>query len=98
MPRVGGAQDRRFHSVFQDLATVRLIDAGKDLHQRALAGPVLASKRMHQARAKAEINVAENLDWPEAFGNAAKLYYRGAKLQLKLISVRFHARVTPLSS
>src|SRR6516165_10359162 len=98
MPRVGGAQERRFHSIFQDLPAVRLMDASKDLDQRALASPVLASKRMHPSCALAQIDIAQNLDRPEAFGNRAKLDYQATKLHLRLVWFGFHTKVTSLGS
>ena len=36
-------------AIEQDLALVGLVDAGEDLHQRRLAGAVLAHQRMHFA-------------------------------------------------
>ena len=48
------------------LAAIRLMDAGQDLDQRALAGAVLAGERMDVAGLQAEIDVAQDLDRSEA--------------------------------
>ena len=45
--RIGRFADHRPLTVDPDLASVRLIDAGQNLHQRALAGPVLTHQRMN---------------------------------------------------
>ena len=42
-------------------ARIRLVDPGKDLHQRRLAGPVLADQRHDLARGNREVHAVERL-------------------------------------
>jgi len=74
-PGIRGAEDRGVNAILQDPAAVRLIDPTQDLNECALAGPVLPGERMHPPGAKAEINVAQYLDGPEALGDPAKFNY-----------------------
>ena len=53
---------------------------------------------MHSSGEKAEIDIAQNLDGPEAFGDPAKLDYRATKLHLRLVLFRFHTQVMLLGS
>src|SRR5262249_7273481 len=76
----------------------RLMDAPKDLDQRALARPVLAGQRMNSPGAKAKIHGAQNLNRAEPFGDPAKFNYWMAKLHLGLVSFRFHTQVASLGS
>ena len=46
-------------AVEQQLARIRRQDAGQDLHQRALARPVLAQQRQHFAAADSQIHVVQ---------------------------------------
>ena len=46
-------------AVDQELAVVGLDDAGEDLHERRLAGAVLADERVHRARLDREADVGE---------------------------------------
>ena len=71
--RVDRPEDRRLGPVPQDLAGIGLIDAAEDLDERALARAVLAGERMHAPALKGETDIAQDLDGPEAFRNAAKL-------------------------
>ena len=52
--RIEGARDRARLAVDHDLAGVRLLDAGHDLDQRRLAGPVLADEGVDLARVEGE--------------------------------------------
>jgi len=52
------------------------MDPAKDLDERTLPCPILAGERMHPPGMKAEIDVAQNLDGPEAFCDPAKFNYR----------------------
>ena len=45
-------------AVDDDLALVGLVEAVEDVHQRRLAGAVLAEQRMHLAAAKIEVDVS----------------------------------------
>jgi hypothetical protein len=74
------------------------MDASEDLDQRALASPVLAGKRMHPSCPQVQIDIAQNLNRPETFGNPAKLDYRATKLHLRLVLFRFHTQVMSLGS
>ena len=67
---VGRVPRRRGRAVDQDLALVRLVDAGHDLDQRRLAGPVLADQRMHLAPPQLERHVVEGTGAPEPLGDA----------------------------
>ncbi len=49
----------------KDLAAIRLQDAVDDVHQRRLAGAVLAGERMDLALAQAEADVLQRLDRAE---------------------------------
>jgi hypothetical protein len=98
VPSVSCVQNRRFHAIFQNPPTVRLMDASKDFDQRAFASPVLAGERMYPSCVKAQIDITQYLDRPKALGDPAKLDYRASKLHLRLVSFRFHTQVTALGS
>ena len=53
-----------------DDAVVLDVHAGEDLHQRALAGAVLADQRMHFAGLQVEVDVDQRRDSAERFGDA----------------------------
>ena len=55
-----------------DLALVRGVDAGEDLHQGALAGAVLADQSVDLARQQVEIDAVERGRAAEALGDAAE--------------------------
>ena len=59
--RVGRTVDDHGLAVHRDRAFVRLMDAGQELHERALPGAVLADQRMHLARTQVERDVDERL-------------------------------------
>src|SRR5690606_105916 len=56
------AQNLDRPAVEQDLAGVRLIDPGEDLHQRRLAGTVLAHERMDFTGPKLESGLLQGMD------------------------------------
>ena len=56
-------------AVDADLAVVVGVHAGEDLHQRRLAGAVLADQRVHLAGAKLEVDAVERGDAGEALGD-----------------------------
>ena len=56
-----------------DLARVARVDAGEHLHQRALAGAVLAHQRMNLAREQAEVDRVQRPDAAERLVDAAHL-------------------------
>ena len=71
--RIEGARDRSRLTVDDELAGVRLLDAGHHLDQRRLAGPVLADEGVHLARVERERRTVERLGRAEAPGDAAYL-------------------------
>ena len=75
MPRAfASAGERELHRLAaqHDLALVRRVDAGEDLHQRALAGAVLADQPVDLARQQLEIDAVERGRAAEALGDAAE--------------------------
>ena len=70
---IGATEDRGLHTILQDPAAVRWMDPAQDLDQRTLPCPILTGKRMHLSGIEAEIDITENLDGPEAFGDPPKL-------------------------
>ena len=64
-------------SVDQDLAAVRLLRAGEDLHQRRLAGPVVAEDAEHLAGMDVEVDGTEGRDGAVGLGDPANLDARG---------------------
>ena len=56
-------------AVEEELALVDLVHAGEHLHQRRLAGSVLADQRVHLAGAQVEVHVLERLDAGEALAH-----------------------------
>ena len=59
--------------VEQDLALVGLVEPVEDVHQRRLAGAVLAEERVHLALAQVEVDVVVREDAGEALRDAAEL-------------------------
>ena len=57
----------------QDLAFVRMVQAVQHLHQRALAGAVLAQQRMHLAGAHIEVDAFIGKHAGETLGDATHL-------------------------
>ena len=64
----------------------RLVHAGDDLHERRLAGAVLADEAVDLARAQGEVDAPQGLDAAEALGDA--LHRDGGPRPSRL---RFHA-------
>ena len=62
--------------VEEDLAGVRPVEPRQDVHQRALAGPVLAQQGVDLARAQVEINLVVGDDAGERLDDAARLERR----------------------
>ena len=56
-----------------DLALVGPVEPVEDVHQRRLAGAVLAEQRVHLARLEVEVDVVVGDDAGEALGDAAQL-------------------------
>ena len=56
-----------------DLALVRVVEAVQDVHQRGLAGAVLAEQRVHLAAAEIEVDVVVREDAREALGDPLEL-------------------------
>ena len=67
---VGAAQDDRL-AAQEDLAGVRLVDAGQDAHQRRLAGAVLADQAHHLVRPELEAHRLERMHAGKALVDAA---------------------------
>ena len=57
-------------AVEEELALVGVVDAGQQLHQRRLAGAVLADQREDLAGVQVEVHVLERLDAGEALADA----------------------------
>ena len=70
---IEGARDRSRLTVDDELAGVRLLDAGHHLDQRRLAGPVLTDEGVHLARVERKRGTVERLGRAEAPGDAAYL-------------------------
>jgi hypothetical protein len=68
---VGGARHER-RAVEQDLAGIGADDAGQDLDQRRLAGPVLAEQRQNLAPVELEVDGVAGERAAEALGDPAK--------------------------
>ena len=74
---IGGRGERHFDAVHEQLRRIgRRIDAGKDFHQRALAGAVVADQGGDLAGAGVEVHAAQRLDVAEPFDDAARLQDR----------------------
>jgi hypothetical protein len=69
---LGRAQVRRL-AVDPDLALVGPVEPVEDVHQRRLAGPVLAEEGVHLALAQVEIDAVVRDDSGEALRDPAKL-------------------------
>ena len=62
-----------------DLAVIGRVDAGEDLHQRRLAGAVLAHQSVDLAAAQVEIHPAQGRHAGEALGDARRLEEQGMR-------------------
>ena len=63
---VGRAAQRDLDPVDEQLPAVRRVHAGEDLHERRLAGPVLADEGMSLARVEVDRDVVEGADRAES--------------------------------
>lgn len=82
--RLGGVQNGNIDAILQDSAAVRLMNPTKYLDERALASPVLACQRMYPSAMKAEIYVAQNLDWSKALCYPAKFNDRSRQTLIRI--------------
>jgi hypothetical protein len=71
--RIQRAAQRDGPAPEQDLPRVRWLHARDDLHQRRLAGTVLAHQRMHGAGAYAQLHIVEGDDAGEGLSHATGL-------------------------
>ncbi len=71
--RIGRTGDRDRRTVEQDLAGIRCREAVQDVHQRRLAGAVLAEQRVDLARPDVEIDPVVCNDARIALGDPAHL-------------------------
>jgi hypothetical protein len=74
--RVAGRAERDLSTVDPDLALVGPVQAGGDVHQRALARAVLAEEGMHLADAQVEVDAVVGDDPRKALDDAAELERR----------------------
>ena len=72
-----GVGDRRRLSVEEDLALIGLVHAVEDLHQRALAGTVLAQECVDLTGEQVEIDIVVGEHSGESFGDSSHLEHRG---------------------
>ena len=73
--RCDGAWKVHAFSVQKNFASVRLVDAGQDVHQRAFARAVFAEQRMHLSALKLEIHAIQRLDARKLLCNVLQLQY-----------------------
>ena len=71
--RVARRAERHGLAVDADLARVGLVEPGQDVHERALAGAVLAEQGVDLARPQVEVDVVVGDDAGEALDDAAHL-------------------------
>ena len=71
--RVARRAERDRLAVDQDLARVRPVEPGEDVHQRALAGAVLAEQRVDLAAAQVEVDAVVRQHAGEALDDPARL-------------------------
>ena len=67
--RFVGPRDRDGVALEQDLPGVGVVDSGDHLHERGLAGAVVADERHDLARSNAEVHTLESLHGPEALAD-----------------------------
>src|SRR5262249_12635938 len=70
---VGGAVEGHLLAVHGERALGRLLHAVEDLHQRRLAGAVLADEGVHGAPADREVDVVVGYDTRESLGDPRQL-------------------------
>src|SRR5262249_5604202 len=73
LDRVLGPRERGAPAIDQDLALVRPVEAVEDLHERRLAGAVLADEGVDLALADGEVDAVVREDAREALRDAAHL-------------------------
>jgi len=74
--RLARRSERDLPAVHQDLAGVRLVQPGEDVHERALARAVLTEQRMDLARAHVEVDGVVGEDAGEGLDDAVRLERR----------------------
>ena len=75
--RVARAAERHGLVVDEDLALVRLVQPVQDVHQRGLAGAVLAEQRMDLAGLDDQVDGIVGDQRAEALGDRAELEFHG---------------------
>jgi hypothetical protein len=78
--RLRGMVEGLLHAVDPDRAGVLRVHAGEDLHQRRLAGAVLADERVDLAGAQVEVDAVQDVDAEEALADAAHLEQRRGRV------------------
>ncbi len=75
--RMASAGERMAHglAVEHDLPAVRRLEAGQDLHERALAGPVLAEDALDGAGGHGEGDAVVGFDRAEMLADVSDLYF-----------------------
>src|SRR5208337_3231252 len=88
--RLRGARvsEPHFCAVDQHLAGVRLHLARENVHQRRLAGPILAEQRMDLAAIEIEVDPAERLDAAKMLDDSAHREQRRGRVQRRLAQKR----------
>src|SRR5581483_9373485 len=71
--RVAGRAELALATLNDEGAPIRAVYARDDLHERALAGAVLAHQAVDLARSKGEIDSPQRLDAAEGLGDLAQL-------------------------
>lgn len=69
---VPGRADVGGPAVDFDRTGVRPVDAGQDVHQRGLAGAVLAGQHQHLPGGQVQVHLVQRVDPPEALRDAAE--------------------------
>ncbi len=70
------------------LSAIRRLEAGKDLHQSALAGPVLAEDALDGARGHGEGDAVVGLDRAEILADISDLYFHASSGPVPFGSLR----------
>ena len=84
---------KRTGAVDQHLAGVRLDHAREHVHQRRLAGAVLAEQRMDLAAVEIEVDAAQRLDAAETLDDPAHGEQRRGRVQRRLARKRAHPQI-----
>jgi hypothetical protein len=72
--RIPRRAERNRQAIDPDLALVRSVEPGEDVHERALAGTVLAQEGMNLARPKVEVDVVVGEDAGERLDDADRFH------------------------